>query len=79
MVDIERVQLFTWRTHLLTQPNYTSPQVLGDLQIQKYNSLGLKPFEPIPRTEDNTDVDYYAVLSIKPDVHLVILVVILGI
>ena len=34
------------------------------------NLLGLKPFENIPRTEDNADVDYYAVLAIKPDVFI---------
>lgn len=35
---------------------------------------GIKPFEPIPRTEDNTDIDYYAVLAIQPDVRVVFIV-----
>lgn len=35
---------------------------------------GIKPFEPIPRTEDNTDIDYYAVLAIQPDVRVIFIV-----
>ena len=36
--------------------------------------LCLKPFEEIPRTEDNTEIDYYRVLDLDPDVSECIVV-----
>ena len=30
--------------------------------------LGLKPFETVPMTEDNTEIDFYKVLDIDPNV-----------
>lgn len=51
-----------------SSPNSTELHFPAGIATCFISFLGLKPFEPIPRTEDNADIDYYAVLSIKPDV-----------
>lgn len=46
--------------------NFTFRMVVVEWELLKF--LGLKPFEEVPRTEDNTEIDYYKVLDLDPDV-----------
>lgn len=42
------------------------------LSVDLLMVLGLKPFEKVPMTEDNTEIDFYKVLDIDPDVGVII-------
>ena len=41
--------------------------------------LGLKPFEAVPMTEDNTEIDFYKVLDIDPNVFDLVSIIIISI